>query len=86
MVPILYNTEESQVLHDTASNSLLKLMPGKMLDFETGHVQVYESNKLVMRQYFAVDNLMECVREQLLSIFEAGLLIPSSFFTTLTDN
>ena len=73
------------VLHNSASNSLSKLMAGKMPDFETGHVQVYEAKKLVMRQYFVVEDLLECVRMQIFSVMESGLFIPSNFFTTLTD-
>ena len=74
------------VLHDTASNSLSKLMAGKTPDFETGHVQVYESNKLVMRQYFIVENILESVREQIFSVMEDGIFTPSNVFTKLTNN
>ena len=56
-----------------------------MPDFETGHVQVYESNKLVMRQYFIVDNLLETVRDQISFVIEKGFFIPSSCFTKLSD-
>ena len=74
------------VLHNTASNSLSKLMAGKIPDFETGHVQVYESNKLVMRQYFIVENILESVREQIFSVMEDGIFTPSNVFTKLTNN
>ena len=73
------------VMHDSSSNSLSKLVSGKMPAFETGLVRVYENNKIVNRQYFAVSNFIEAVRLQILSVMEAGLFIPSSFFTKLHD-
>ena len=57
------------VLHDTFSGSLTKLMAGKMPEFETGFIQVYENDKNVMRQYFCVTDMKESIQMNLLGIF-----------------
>ena len=44
------------ILHHTASNDMSKTMVGKMPDFESGLVDVYESNKIVNRRFL----LLKC--------------------------
>ena len=57
-----------------------------MPSFHSGKVTAYESNNVIQRQFFVIDNMLDAIRVQVLRLMSVGMFVPSKVFTKLNNS